>query len=84
MDIPQLGATHDRRLERRASRGSCEREGSEHRPENIAGRMIAGAATPAAPSSPAPRRRRGVTVRLAGRAVHAGERTRHRDHAQWR
>jgi hypothetical protein len=37
MDIPQLGATHDRRLELRASRGSCEREGSEHRPENIAG-----------------------------------------------
>jgi hypothetical protein len=32
MDLPQLGATHDRRLELRASRGSCQREGSELRP----------------------------------------------------
>jgi hypothetical protein len=32
MDLPQLGATHDRRLDLRASRGSCQRERSEHRP----------------------------------------------------
>jgi len=56
MDLPQLGATHGGRLELRASRGSCQREGSEHRPRDIAGvgrihapRAIAGAATPAAP-----------------------------------
>ena len=56
--------------------------------ENIAGvsrihapRAIAGAATPATPSSPPPRHRR-VAIRLTGRAVHAGERTRHRDRAQ--
>jgi hypothetical protein len=49
-------------------------------PENIAGvsriharRAIAGAATPAAPSSPAPRHRR-VAIGLTGRAGHAGER----------
>jgi hypothetical protein len=35
--IPQHGATHDRRLELRAVRGSRQCEGSEHRPENIAG-----------------------------------------------
>jgi hypothetical protein len=29
MDLPQLGATHERRLDVRASRGSREREGSE-------------------------------------------------------
>jgi hypothetical protein len=39
-------------------------------------RAIAGAATPAAPSPPAPRHRR-VAIRLTGRALHAGEPTRH-------
>jgi hypothetical protein len=88
MELPQLGATHDRRLELRASRGSCQREGSEHRPRERRRREQdprpegdRGRRDPAAPSSPAPGHRR-VAIRLTGRAVHAGERTRHRDRAQ--
>jgi hypothetical protein len=48
-DLPQLGATHDLRLELRASRVPCEREGSEHRPPRTSpaprpcGTLIAGA-----------------------------------------
>jgi hypothetical protein len=37
MDLPPFGATHDRRLELRASRGSCQREGASTVPDNIAG-----------------------------------------------
>jgi hypothetical protein len=80
MDLPQLGATRDRRLELRASRGSCQREGSEHRPRERRRREQdprpegdRGRRDPTAPSSPTPRHRR-VAIRLTGRAVHAGER----------
>jgi hypothetical protein len=52
MNLSQLEATHDRRLELRASRDSCQREGASTVRENIAGvagstpGAIAGAADP--------------------------------------